>query len=112
MPPIILATIKKINEFGIVHPKAEIKKRNAAIIRIGFLPNLSLKLPDTRAPIIAPISAELANQPISISSNEKYCSIKLKVPEITAVSNPNSNPPREPIEQTAAMNELLCLLEL
>ena len=79
---------------------AEIKNRNEAIIRIGFLPNLSLNPPEIKAPIIAPTRAELANQPTCISFNKKYCSTKLKVPEITAVSNPNSNPPSEAIEQT------------
>ena len=108
-PPIILAIIKKINESGIVHPSAEIKNNDAAIIRIGFLPNLSLRPPDTIAPIIAPTRAELANHPVSISSNEKYFSIKLNVPEITAVSNPKSNPPKEPTKQIIAMKKLLGL---
>ena len=111
IPPTNRANIRNANEGGNVEANAETKNNNAAIIRIGFLPYLSLNAPEKKAPIIAPINAELANQPTSILFREKYCSTKLKVPEITAVSNPKSSPPSDAIKQKIAKKDLLRSLE-
>jgi hypothetical protein len=47
-----------------------------------------------RAPTIHPIRAELTAHPNSEFESAKNLVIYGMVPDITAVSNPNSNPPR------------------
>ena len=107
IPPMSLATISKVNDGGKVDPNAEMKNKKAATISTGLRPYLSLIAPAISAPAIAPTSAELANQPTSILSSPKYPSTILKVPDITAVSNPNNTPPNEATKQTSAKKNML-----
>jgi hypothetical protein len=67
----------------------------AALTKSIFLrPNLSVGFPTNKAPTMVPINAlaTVKPKPPSLSSNRSF-SFSV-VPEITAVSKPNRNPPR------------------
>ena len=87
---------------GQAEPIAEKKKRRAASFMVVRLPSLSAKIPPLIPPIMHPISAldtvnpsrEFAASSLSIRGSIKNFFIDPTVPEITAVSYPNSNPPK------------------
>ena len=106
-PPRRRAAIRIVNVGGIVEPRAETKNNQAAKTKIGLRPNRSLKAPATNAPKIAPTRAELPNHPTCNLPRANCTSTSLKVPEITAVSKPNSIPPREATKHTRKRKKLL-----
>ena len=97
IPPIILYNTNVVNEPETAHPMADIENRIAASRRIIFLPYLSLSHPATETPAIHPTRAELTYQPSMAAASPNWVRTKARVPEITAVSYPNRNPPNEAI---------------
>ncbi len=80
------------------------EKRNVAppAMSTGRRPNLSPSQPATMAPRMQPTRAALPNQPRANLLRPNCFSTKPKVPEMTAVSNPNRNPPSDATRQTEA----------
>lgn len=60
---------------------------------IGLRPNRSAGAPATSEPMTVPISAEATVKPRLASESAKRACNAVVVPDITAVSNPNSSPP-------------------
>ena len=89
------------NNSGIDEPMAETRNNKAAIISPFFRPINLLMIPPDKAPAIQPIRAEDTTSPcleLATVSGQLYGSIKKSlreatVPDITAVSYPNNNPP-------------------
>ena len=86
--------INSVNEFEKAHPKEEIKNKIPEAININLRPYLSLRYPENITPETAPNKAQLTNQPIPESERLNCDFTSSMVPEITAVSQPNSNPPK------------------
>ena len=91
---------KKIS--GMADPIAETRKRIAASTRPFLLPRFLLIHPPEIPPRMQPIRAletsapslELADSSARPRGSTKKLSRELTVPEMTAVSYPNNNPPR------------------
>jgi hypothetical protein len=62
-------------------------------MRTFFLPNISDRIPEPKAPTIAPTSRELTPHPNCSSFQPKYGCIKGTAPDMIAISNPNISPP-------------------
>src|ERR1700691_5048318 len=78
------------------HPTAEITYNNAITRKLSRLPYFCPGRPDVVAPSTVPISAIVTVKPSS-HGVRRYVRVRASVvPEITAVSNPNNNPPRAP----------------
>ena len=95
IPPISLYETNVVKEPDRAHPMADIENKIPASRRIRFLPYLSLSQPATETPAIHPTRAELTYQPSIAAANPNWVRTKARVPEITAVSYPNKNPPNE-----------------
>ena len=94
-PPVILAMISQVKLFNKEQPIADNKNKIAAITRGIFLPILSLKGPANATPATHPARAEETKNPTSAAVRLNCFSTNGMTPEITAISNPNSKPPKE-----------------
>src|SRR5512136_1384408 len=92
------------NVLGIVVYSAEKRKVAPPAISTGRRPNRSPSQPATMAPRMQPTRAALPNQPTANLLRPNCFSTNPNVPEMTAVSNPNRNPPSDATRQTAAKN--------
>ena len=98
-PPTMRAAISTANVRGIADKNADAKTRTPtqstpACVRTG-----RRAIPATEAPRMQPTSAALPNQPSASLLKPNCFSTNPNVPEITAVSNPNSNPPMDATRQ-------------
>ena len=99
-PPIILKIINSVRVLGKAVPKAEIRKKKAEMISVFFLPSLSLNMPAIETPIMQPIRAQLAAQPLAAADKSNLLLRNPIAPDITAVSYPNNSPPRAATKHT------------
>ena len=76
-------------------PIAENRNSAADSIRMRLRPNRSLRKPATVTPRMHPISAELTYHPSMTGPSPNLSFTNPIVPEITAVSYPNRNPPSD-----------------
>ena len=74
-------------------PIAETLKRTDENSIVGLRPNLSLSHPATATPPMDPTRAQPTYQPFAIASRPNLSATAEIVPDITAVSYPNSMPP-------------------
>ena len=95
MPPVILAMISHDKLLNKEHPIADNKNNIAAMTRGIFLPMLSLKEPANATPATHPARAEETKKPTSAADKLNCFSTNGITPDITAISNPNSKPPKE-----------------
>lgn len=68
-PPIIRYTTNCVKSVQRAHPKADAEKRIAEITIVNFLPNLSLKIPAKRTPMIEPTNAHPTYHPCCNASS-------------------------------------------
>ena len=92
-PPIIRYITNWLKPNDMAQPAAETVNNTAEISIVFFLPMRSLSVPPTLTPIIDPINAHPTYHPLCIVVNENCLVTCDTVPEITAVSYPNKNPP-------------------
>jgi hypothetical protein len=86
-----------VKEPAAVQQKAESKNRTAAPTKIFFLPNRSLNSPVKDTPITQPNKADETNQPSCAVDRLNWRSTKGNMPDTTAMSKPNRNPPKEAV---------------
>ena len=70
-PPIIRYTTNCVKSVQRAHPKADAEKRIAEITIVNFLPNLSLKIPAKRPPMIDRPTHTLHTIPAAMHPVEK-----------------------------------------
>lgn len=99
-PPTKRNITNVVNEPESMQPTADIRNKTADSINTTLRPYLSLSLPEKLTPIMQPRRAQLTNQPSLTALRLKSCVTKLTVPEMTAVSKPNKNPPSAATRQT------------
>ena len=113
MPPIIREMTSNENEGAKAHPTPD--KRNMKPDRIitFFRPMRSLKKPDIITPMMQPSKPLLTNHPSSEAVKLNWVFTKPIVPEMTAVSKPNSNPPIAAVKQMYTMlcDVVACLIQ-
>src|SRR5688572_8121853 len=95
MPPMIRAAIIPGKEGSREQPSADKKNNKAASNNGFFLPKRSLSSPEMATPMIHPTNAEDTNQPSWKAERENCFCNKGSMPDTTAISKPNKNPPSD-----------------
>src|SRR5262245_12426290 len=96
--------------FDTALPMADIAKKSAITNKAGLRPYLSAGHPPNNAPANVPINADDIVNPCQNGERLNKDCIDFSTPEMTAVSNPNKNPPSETMtDQQRTVRFFLCI---
>src|SRR5579862_8047351 len=106
-PPIIRKIIKSVQVGVIEQPIADNKYMSAITNNTFLRPYRCAGFPAIMDPITVPIRLAATVNPKRKSLSDQSCWIVFSAPEITAVSNPNKNPPSAAISVQRSRKELI-----